>query len=116
MTAKERDTVSMTTSDAPEPAVNAARELSLDAPRAKASSPAALLRQLGLKPRRGLSQSFLTDHLLLGLAQLVHRGTETSICYLESVLGNSTSTDVANDRNLISRVRRLNGGRSGLDR
>jgi 16S rRNA (adenine1518-N6/adenine1519-N6)-dimethyltransferase len=26
-----------------------------------ASSPAALLRQLGLKPRRGLSQSFLTD-------------------------------------------------------
>lgn len=28
---------------------------------AKPSSPAALLRQLGLKPRRGLSQSFLTD-------------------------------------------------------
>ena len=27
----------------------------------KPSSPAALLRQLGLKPRRGLSQSFLTD-------------------------------------------------------
>src|SRR6185295_6338376 len=27
----------------------------------RASSPAALLRQLGLKPRRGLSQSFLTD-------------------------------------------------------
>src|SRR5688500_2949748 len=25
------------------------------------SSPASLLRQLGLKPRRGLSQSFLTD-------------------------------------------------------
>ncbi|MGE3270324.1 MAG: 16S rRNA (adenine(1518)-N(6)/adenine(1519)-N(6))-dimethyltransferase RsmA [Chloroflexota bacterium] len=33
----------------------------VDAPRAKPSSPAALLRQLGLKPRRGLSQSFLTD-------------------------------------------------------
>src|SRR6478609_3137415 len=30
-------------------------------PTAQASSPAALLRQLGLKPRRGLSQSFLTD-------------------------------------------------------
>jgi 16S rRNA (adenine1518-N6/adenine1519-N6)-dimethyltransferase len=28
---------------------------------ARASSPAALLRQLGLRPRRGLSQSFLTD-------------------------------------------------------
>src|SRR5215210_6509369 len=27
----------------------------------RASSPAALLRQLGLRPRRGLSQSFLTD-------------------------------------------------------
>ena len=53
--------MSMTTSDAPEPAVNSRREVSLDAPRAKASSPAALLRQLGLKPRRGLSQSFLTD-------------------------------------------------------
>jgi 16S rRNA (adenine1518-N6/adenine1519-N6)-dimethyltransferase len=30
-------------------------------PLRRSSSPAALLRQLGLKPRRGLSQSFLTD-------------------------------------------------------
>src|SRR4051812_11793026 len=30
-------------------------------PTARPSSPAALLRQLGLRPRRGLSQSFLTD-------------------------------------------------------
>src|SRR4051794_6464503 len=30
-------------------------------PLARASSPASLLRQLGLRPRRGLSQSFLTD-------------------------------------------------------
>jgi len=30
-------------------------------PTARASSPAALLRQLGLRPRKGLSQSFLTD-------------------------------------------------------
>ncbi|MCC7369547.1 MAG: ribosomal RNA small subunit methyltransferase A [Chloroflexi bacterium] len=30
-------------------------------PRARPSSPAALLRQLGLRPRKGLSQSFLTD-------------------------------------------------------
>ena len=57
-----------TAADAPEPAANAGAEppldaprWPLDAPRAKASTPAALLRQLGLKPRRGLSQSFLTD-------------------------------------------------------
>jgi 16S rRNA (adenine1518-N6/adenine1519-N6)-dimethyltransferase len=30
-------------------------------PSSRASSPAALLRQLGLRPRKGLSQSFLTD-------------------------------------------------------
>jgi 16S rRNA (adenine1518-N6/adenine1519-N6)-dimethyltransferase len=30
-------------------------------PTSRASSPAALLRQLGLRPRKGLSQSFLTD-------------------------------------------------------
>lgn len=50
-----------TATDAPEPAATSASELLPDTPRAKASSPAALLRQLGLKPRRGLSQSFLTD-------------------------------------------------------
>jgi 16S rRNA (adenine1518-N6/adenine1519-N6)-dimethyltransferase len=47
-----------TASDA---AASAETSASLTAPSAQASSPAALLRQLGLRPRKGLSQSFLTD-------------------------------------------------------
>jgi 16S rRNA (adenine1518-N6/adenine1519-N6)-dimethyltransferase len=73
--------VSMTTTnapdDAPEPAATPAPDPAVrpalesaespvseqltETPTAKPSSPAALLRQLGLRPRRGLSQSFLTD-------------------------------------------------------
>ena len=39
----------------------APRATASESPLKRPSSPAALLRQLGLKPRRGLSQSFLTD-------------------------------------------------------
>jgi 16S rRNA (adenine1518-N6/adenine1519-N6)-dimethyltransferase len=39
----------------------APRATASKSPLSRSSSPAALLRQLGLKPRRGLSQSFLTD-------------------------------------------------------
>lgn len=51
------------TSSTPETASNALTSTTPPAPMptARASSPAALLRQLGLRPRKGLSQSFLTD-------------------------------------------------------
>ena len=53
----------MTEHRPPQPAVRPASIASATRPlpTARPSSPAALLRQLGLRPRKGLSQSFLTD-------------------------------------------------------
>jgi 16S rRNA (adenine1518-N6/adenine1519-N6)-dimethyltransferase len=58
------------------PTPNHAPAHSTAQPTARPSSPAALLRQLGLRPRKGLSQSFLTDasvtRQIAGAAGLTH--------------------------------------------
>jgi 16S rRNA (adenine1518-N6/adenine1519-N6)-dimethyltransferase len=67
------------------------------------SSPAALLRQLGLRPRRGLSQSFLTDvGVTRQIAAAARLGPDDEVLEVGPGLGILTQTLAARARRVVA--------------